>query len=74
MYKFETWFSVKHPEMYTEYQKKAKGKRWMLLEWLQKDYSVVLDEWKIDARIVAKTPVDRIEDVIRPVRLDLQVS
>lgn len=74
MYKFETWFSIKHPELYTEYLKKAKGKRWMLLEWLQKNYSAILDEWIHDAKIVAKIPVNRIEDVIRPVRINLQVS
>ena len=73
MYKFETWFSVKHPELYTEYLKKAKRKRWMLWEWL-KEHSALLDEWESDARIVARIPVDKIAAVIRPVRVDLQVS
>ena len=74
MYKFETWFSAKHPDLYKEYQKKPKGKRWMLLEWIQKNYPVVLGEWVNDARIVAKIPVDQIEAVIKPVRINLQVS
>ena len=74
MYKFETWFSVKYPELYTEYRKKSKGKRWMLWEWLKKEHSALLDEWENDARIVARIPVDKIAAVIRPVRVDLQVS
>lgn len=73
MYKFETWFSAKHPELYKDYLKKSKGKAWMLLEWLQKDYCLVLDEWKNDARVVWFTPTDRIADVIWPVRINLQV-
>lgn len=74
MHKFEAWFSAKHPELYKDYLKKSKGKAWMLLEWLQKDYPVVLDQWKNDARVVWLTPIDRIAEVIRPVRIYRQVS
>ena len=76
MYKFEAWFSAKHPELYALFVNRYKSKRkgWMLWGWLNKEYAEVIQAWVQDAPIVAKTPTDEISVVIKPVRLNLQSS